>query len=78
VKEEFNSPGDRQNMSTASATKALYIHAPQEISMSQWDRLQQIRELRDRNLSVQELAQRLHMTHQDVQQALAELKRRYP
>jgi len=46
--------------------------------MSQWDRLQQIRELRDRNLSVQELAQRLHMTHQDVQQALAELKRRYP
>jgi Mn-dependent DtxR family transcriptional regulator len=46
--------------------------------MSQWDRLQQIRELRDRSLSVQELARRLHMACADVQQALAELKRRYP
>jgi DNA-binding IclR family transcriptional regulator len=46
--------------------------------MSQWDRLQQIRELRDRSLSVQELARRLHMARADVQQALAELKRRYP
>jgi len=65
-------------MSTATVTTALYIHAPQEISMSQWDRLQQIRELRDRSLSVPELARRLHMACADVQQALILLKRRYP
>jgi hypothetical protein len=44
--------------------------------MSHWDRVLQVRELRDRRLSAQEISKRLCMTVEYVHQILAELSGR--
>jgi len=47
-----------------------------EISMSHWNKVLQVRELRDRSLSAQEISKRLCMTVEDVQQILSDLVNR--
>ena len=54
-----------------------YMYMPsKEISMSHWNKVLQVRELRDRSLSAQEISKRLCMTVEDVQQILSDLANR--
>ena len=59
------------DLSTFSRAKALYVYALQENVMSQYDIMAQVRELLERNLDSFEIANRLCLNLNQVQQIIA-------
>ena len=59
------------DLSTLSRAKALYVYALQENRMSYHDTVAQIRELLERNLDSSEIANRLCLNLNQVQQIIA-------
>ena len=61
------------DLSTFSRAKALYVYALQENRMSQYDIIAQIKELVERNLDSFEIANRLCLNLNQVNQIIANL-----
>ena len=59
------------DLSTFSRAKALYVYALQENVMSQYDIIAQVNELLERNLNSFEIAHRLCLDLNQVQQIIA-------
>ena len=58
-------------MSTQIVSQALYVYALKENGMSYSDIIMQVKELLGRHLTTGEIARRLHMDINDVEQAMA-------
>ena len=58
-------------MSTQIVSQALYVYALKENGMSYSDIIMQVKELLGRHLTTDEIARRLHMDINDVEQAMA-------
>ena len=61
------------DLSTSIGARALYVYAPQENRMSYYDTVAQIKELLERNLDSNEIADRLCLNINQVLQIIATL-----